>query len=164
MLGVSPKCVSSTKKRYEETGTVSDRSRSGRPRKLTSRDEKRLENTLHPSIKNSPLILILRVKGLAKKKGLESQTARCKQRLNWRVNDWFRVIFSDESNFEPLIVNQDFIRMSVKQGYRTVKVHPVSEDAFLTKALVYATFIQEELFGLSTSLPWKTTIYHLLNS
>ena len=39
MLGVSPKCVSSTKKRYEETGTVSDRSRSGRPRNLTFRDE-----------------------------------------------------------------------------------------------------------------------------
>ncbi|RNA23863.1 hypothetical protein BpHYR1_043282 [Brachionus plicatilis] len=36
---VSPKCVSSTKKRYEETGTVSDRSRSGRPRKLTLRDK-----------------------------------------------------------------------------------------------------------------------------
>ena len=39
MLGVSPKCVSSKIKRYEETGTVSDRSRSGRPRKLTFRDE-----------------------------------------------------------------------------------------------------------------------------
>ncbi|RMZ93390.1 disintegrin and metallo ase domain-containing 10-like [Brachionus plicatilis] len=35
LLGVSPKCVSSTKKRYEDTGSVSDRSRSGRPRKLT---------------------------------------------------------------------------------------------------------------------------------
>ena len=31
--------VSSTKKRYEETGPVSDRSRSGRPRKFTFRDE-----------------------------------------------------------------------------------------------------------------------------
>ena len=39
MLGVSQKCVYSKKKRYEETGTVSDRSRSGRPRKLTFRDE-----------------------------------------------------------------------------------------------------------------------------
>ncbi|RNA15727.1 hypothetical protein BpHYR1_021769 [Brachionus plicatilis] len=27
-MGVSPKCVSSTKKRYEETASVSDRSRS----------------------------------------------------------------------------------------------------------------------------------------
>ncbi|RNA31641.1 hypothetical protein BpHYR1_045906 [Brachionus plicatilis] len=39
LLGVFPKCVASTKKRYEETGTVSDRSRSGRPRKLTLRDK-----------------------------------------------------------------------------------------------------------------------------
>ncbi|RMZ97786.1 hypothetical protein BpHYR1_045716, partial [Brachionus plicatilis] len=39
LSGVSPKCVSSTKKRYEETGSVSDRSRSGRPWKLTLRDE-----------------------------------------------------------------------------------------------------------------------------
>ncbi|RNA42025.1 chitinase 4-like [Brachionus plicatilis] len=39
LLGVSPKSVSSTKKRYEETGSVSDRSRSGGPQKLTSRDE-----------------------------------------------------------------------------------------------------------------------------
>ncbi|RMZ97722.1 hypothetical protein BpHYR1_043629 [Brachionus plicatilis] len=39
LLGVSPKCVSSTKKRYEETGSVSDRNRSGKPRELTLRDE-----------------------------------------------------------------------------------------------------------------------------
>ncbi|RNA34249.1 hypothetical protein BpHYR1_007010 [Brachionus plicatilis] len=39
LLGISPKCVSSTKKRYEETGSVSDRSRSGIPWKLTLRDE-----------------------------------------------------------------------------------------------------------------------------
>ncbi|RNA03931.1 hypothetical protein BpHYR1_034044 [Brachionus plicatilis] len=39
LSGVSPKCGSSTKKRYEETGSVSDRSRSGRPWKLTLRDE-----------------------------------------------------------------------------------------------------------------------------
>ncbi|RNA08427.1 hypothetical protein BpHYR1_007925 [Brachionus plicatilis] len=39
LSGVSPKCGSSTKKRYEETGSVSDRSRSGRLWKLTLRDE-----------------------------------------------------------------------------------------------------------------------------
>ncbi|RNA39496.1 hypothetical protein BpHYR1_003305 [Brachionus plicatilis] len=50
LSGVSPKCVSSTKKRYEETGTVSDRSRSGRPRKLTLRDE----NYIFREIRNDP--------------------------------------------------------------------------------------------------------------
>ncbi|RNA40933.1 hypothetical protein BpHYR1_005645 [Brachionus plicatilis] len=41
LSGVSPKCVSSTKKRYEETSSVSDRSHSDR-----------LENILHIVIKN----------------------------------------------------------------------------------------------------------------
>ncbi|RMZ99116.1 hypothetical protein BpHYR1_007016, partial [Brachionus plicatilis] len=45
LLGVSPKYVSSTKKRYEETGSVSDRSRL-----------ERLEKILYLVIKNSPLI------------------------------------------------------------------------------------------------------------
>ncbi|RNA20083.1 hypothetical protein BpHYR1_036086 [Brachionus plicatilis] len=37
--------------------------------------------------------------------------------------------------FRSLIVNQDFIRSSVYQGYTTVEVQPVSWDAFLTKEL-----------------------------
>ncbi|RNA28541.1 hypothetical protein BpHYR1_020276 [Brachionus plicatilis] len=55
LLGVSPKCVSSTKKRYSETCTVSGRSPPGRPRKEIRKNP--------TSIKNTPLILILRLKG-----------------------------------------------------------------------------------------------------
>ncbi|RNA06764.1 transposase [Brachionus plicatilis] len=48
--GVSPKGDSSTKKRYEETGSVSDRSRFGRPRKLTFRNE----NYIFREIRKNP--------------------------------------------------------------------------------------------------------------
>ncbi|RNA39896.1 hypothetical protein BpHYR1_012502 [Brachionus plicatilis] len=52
LKGKFPKCVSSTKKRYEEIGTVYDRNRS-----------ERLEKTIDQAIKNSSLILMLRLKG-----------------------------------------------------------------------------------------------------
>ena len=96
LLGVSPKCVSSTKKRYEETGSVSDRSRSGRPRKLTFRDE----NYIFREIRKDPTssyqklatdfnsktqgvrISKYTIMRYLKKKGLESHTAVRKPLLN----------------------------------------------------------------------------------
>lgn len=150
LLGVSPKCVSSTKKRYEETGSVSDRSRSGRPRKLSFRDE----NYIFREIRKDPTLSYQKlatdfnsktqgvriskytVMRFLKKKGLESHTAVrkplltlkdrlkrykwCKQRLNWTVNDWSRVIFSDESNFE--VLNRKS-RVIVKR-FKNEKFHP----------------------------------------
>ncbi|CAF0915392.1 unnamed protein product [Brachionus calyciflorus] len=96
LLGVSPKCVSSTKKRYEETGTVSDRSRSG------------LES--HTAVRK-PLLTI---------KDRQKRYKWCKQRLNWTINDWSRVIFSDESNFEVFNRNS---RVIVKR-FKNEKFHP----------------------------------------
>jgi transposase len=57
LLGVSPKCVSATKQRYEETGSVGDRERSGRPRKLSYRDENYIfrEIRKNPTISNQKL-------------------------------------------------------------------------------------------------------------
>jgi hypothetical protein len=71
-----------------------------------------------------------------KQKGLESHLAArkplltvkdrlkryswCRQRLNWTVNDWSRVIFSDESNFE--VFNRKS-RVIVKR-FKNEKFHP----------------------------------------
>ncbi|RNA20479.1 hypothetical protein BpHYR1_002399 [Brachionus plicatilis] len=45
---------------------------------------------------------------------------------------------------------KSFTRSSVYQGYKTVEGQLVSGDTFPTKALVYATFIQDESINLST--------------
>ncbi|RNA14927.1 hypothetical protein BpHYR1_048485 [Brachionus plicatilis] len=72
--------------------------------------------------------------------------------------------YRDEFNLRSLIVNQEsFIRSSVYQAYKTMEVKPIFWDKFLTKAIVYATFKQDELINLSTLKPWKTIFYHLFN-
>ncbi|RNA16741.1 hypothetical protein BpHYR1_015960 [Brachionus plicatilis] len=90
LFGVSPKCVSSTKKRDEETGSVSDRSRSGRPRKLTFRDE----NYIFREIRKDPTSSYQK---LATDFNSKTQ-GRCKQRLNWKVNNWSRELKLDTIN------------------------------------------------------------------
>lgn len=44
----------------------------------------------------------------------------CKERLNWSINDWSRVVFSDESNFE--VLNRK-TRVMVKR-FKNEKYHP----------------------------------------
>ncbi|RNA37399.1 transposable element Tcb1 transposase [Brachionus plicatilis] len=106
LLGASPKCVSATKKRYSETGSVSDRSRPSSPRKLTFCDESciYIEEYRRDQLKE-----FFSKSGYIYRPHRSRLTARnleatfllwYKQKLNWTVNDWYKVMLSDESNFE----------------------------------------------------------------
>src|SRR5689334_22743653 len=94
-LQTTPKTVRSTVKKYEETGSVSDRPRSGRKRIFSESDEKKIVKKARKK-KKAPLIAkemgdrssartiqrILREKGLfsGKVKKIEKLTARHKER------------------------------------------------------------------------------------
>ncbi|CAF0957322.1 unnamed protein product, partial [Brachionus calyciflorus] len=118
------------------------------PRKLNLRDESYREIRKNPTLRYKNLAVDFNAKfsnvkvskatirRLLIKKGLESHTAVrkplltakdrikrykwCKQRLNCTVNDWRRVIFSDESNFE--VFNRKS-RVIVKK-FDNEKYHP----------------------------------------
>ncbi|CAF0818839.1 unnamed protein product [Brachionus calyciflorus] len=145
LVGVSQKCVSSIKKKHECTGQVSDFKRSGRPRKLNNLDEAYIfrEIRKYPSLSCNNLAVNFNTKftnvkvskatirRLILRKGLEYPMAFrkpmltvqdrikrykwCKQRLNWTANDWARVIFSDESNFEVFNHKARVKRFKVKR-------------------------------------------------
>lgn len=130
LVGVSEKCVRTTKKNLEKYGRPKESPRSGRPRKLTDRDEAYLFRQVrkYPTLSNRNIasdfnskfenIKISRetVRRVLSKKGIGTYTALkkplltvkdrlkrlkwCKERLNWSVAHWSSVIFSDESNFE----------------------------------------------------------------
>ncbi|CAF1079772.1 unnamed protein product [Brachionus calyciflorus] len=88
LVGVSPKCVSSIKKKHESTGQVSDLRRSGRPGKLNFRDESYIfrEIRKNPTLSYKNLAVDFnakfsnvkvskaKIRRLLIKKGLESHT------------------------------------------------------------------------------------------
>ncbi|RNA16644.1 transposable element Tcb1 transposase [Brachionus plicatilis] len=69
----------------------------------------RSESILQQALDSKPLILVLnfQIRILQLKKPLLTVLDRskrlkwCKERQRWTVNDWSKVVFSDESNFEP---------------------------------------------------------------
>ncbi len=116
-------------KKWNETGTVKDRRRSGRPPKTTEREDRHMELTVarHPktnathmaqrlvpgfckkSVSRWTVARRLRARGfkayVAKRKPLLSE-ANIKKRLawakvhaDWTVEDWKKVCFSDETPF-----------------------------------------------------------------
>ncbi|RNA24013.1 Homeodomain-like DNA binding domain-containing transcription [Brachionus plicatilis] len=113
LLGVSPKCVSSTEKRYEETSSVSNRSSSGRPWKLTLRDE----NYIFREIRKDPTSSYQK---LATDFNSKTQ-GWCNQRLNGTVNDYSRVIFRDESNFQVFNQRLSFERSCLVSAVKSLR-------------------------------------------
>ena len=130
LVGVSEKCVRTTRKNNDIHGTPKESTRPGRPRKLTYRDQNSLfiQVRKNPTISNKKLasefnskfknVKVSRetVRRFLASKGIGTYTALkkplltasdrikrlkwCKERLNWTVERWGMVIFSDESNFE----------------------------------------------------------------
>jgi transposase len=127
---VSECCVRNTIKNYELTGDVSHLPRTGRPQKLSYRDEhyiyrkvredpkisyRKLADDFNVSFSNQA-VSSTTVRRVLLKQKIESFVALrkplltvkdrvkrlkwCKERKYWTVEDWARVIFSDESNFE----------------------------------------------------------------
>lgn len=131
---VTPFCVATTIKNYENTGHIREKPRSGRPRISNSKEDNTLLKIARQNPRSSLRDLkpnwIIRPTGKEKTAskatisrrllefGLESRQAICKpmlsaadrkKRFKWcderkTYTDWSRVIFSDESNFQ--IVNR----------------------------------------------------------
>ena len=131
MFRVLQKCVRTTLKNFRETGSIKERSRSGRPQVTSDREKSLISRTF---LKESKLSLrrgtaicrtgltrgisysttrrVLKKKELTaslavKKQFLSIMDKRnrlkwCKERRNWSLDKWRSVIFTDESNFEVL--------------------------------------------------------------
>ncbi|XP_065654908.1 uncharacterized protein LOC136081514 [Hydra vulgaris] len=129
-LEISECSVRTTLKNYNEFGTVEDKSRSGRPKKMSERDENKaiMLARRNPNINIAEIASDLNtalgahqvsrstISKLLKKKLLKSYLATkkpllsikdrhkqrkwCKERAAWTVEQWRKVIFSDKSKFE----------------------------------------------------------------
>ena len=131
LLGVSEKCVRTTLRNFERSGSVKDSPRSGRPQVTTERQKRRIsllfdkkgklplrrgtvqvETMIGKPISPSTVRRILSRTKLdsyfAVKKPYLTITDKkkrlkwCKERQSWSAERWRHVIFSDESNFEVI--------------------------------------------------------------
>ncbi|CAF3398923.1 unnamed protein product [Rotaria socialis] len=130
-LIVSRCCVQNAIKKYKQLGRFDDLKHTGRPKKLSGREIRHLKrlfkgdsrlsaskiaSDLNTSLPKSITTRIIRryLKDLGfdyvvkiKKQWLsgrhrQQRIAWCKQYLNWKKDDWRKVIFSDESTFYVL--------------------------------------------------------------
>ena len=129
IVGVSEKCVRTTWKNYADSGDVADKSRSGRPKKFSEHVESYVVRIARKNPRFSTLdisrsvneakdkvISKMTVSRILRRNNLKSYTALrkpllrpldrirrrkwCRERILWQDQDWAKVIFSDESNFE----------------------------------------------------------------
>jgi transposase len=127
---VSETCVHTTIRNFLQRNDATDSPRCGRPRKITEQDERYIfrKSRQNPFLSNRNLAKEFNsinsgytvsretVRKILLSRGIGSYTAQrkpllrvtdrikrrkwCKERLNWSVEEWSRVIFSDESNFQ----------------------------------------------------------------
>ncbi|RNA33215.1 RNA-directed DNA polymerase from mobile element jockey-like [Brachionus plicatilis] len=132
LVGVSQKCVNTTRRNFQATSRVRNFGNCGRRPKLSNRDV----SYIFRLVRKNPTACFRQiaadfnskfkehkisgetVRRVLAKKGIESCSAVkkplltvsdmtkrykwCKERRNWTDKDWAKVIFSDESNFEML--------------------------------------------------------------
>lgn len=158
---ISQNTVSNILKRYRETGTHNVKSRSGRPPKTSDRTDNRIHRIAKtdPFVTSteiqrlmSPVLDSITTKTirnrLCKKFKLPARTPRrkpfisakarvkrlewCKAHVNWTIDQWKKVTFSDESTFLQFHQQHQYVRRpsgsnSIHERYtdKTVK-HPPS--------------------------------------
>jgi transposase len=117
------------KKKYQETGSVDNKPVSGRPRKLNDRQERSTvrkiltrecttavevqkslkvnedievsANTIRRTLKERGLVSrVKKKKPLLSKINIQKRLAFAKRHQNWTVEDWSKVVWSDESKFK----------------------------------------------------------------
>ena len=127
-LGCSQATISKLRRRFEETGSVRDRPRSGRPRITTPNQDRwivlqHLRDRFRPAsatARVTPGLRYLRISADTVRRRLRSQHLRarrpvrgpvlgnvqrrnrlrwCRQHLRWTRQQWNGVVFSDESRF-----------------------------------------------------------------
>ena len=128
ILGVSKSTVDYTCKRFNETHSVEDRKRSGRPPKLSRRDVRKLvmdskrnrrscsrELTAELNKKLLKKVVARSVRRILRKAGLRGYVARKKpfisaknrlarlkfarEHINWTSDDWAKVLWTDEKKY-----------------------------------------------------------------
>ena len=150
LVGVSEKCVRTSKKNLELVGSPIELPRPGRVSKLSEKDKsalfrevrkeptkslRNLASEFNDCLQNSS-VSYETVRKVLKAKGIGSYSATrkpmltvrdrlrrmkwCKERLNWPIEKWAKVMWSDESNYQ--VVNRK-CQITVKR-LRSEKYHP----------------------------------------
>ncbi|RNA10066.1 Transposable element Tc1 [Brachionus plicatilis] len=149
-----------TRKNNDIYGNPKESTRPGRPIKLTYRDQ----NSLFIQIRKNPTIsnknretvrrfLTSKREGTytALKKSLLTALDRikklqwCKERLNWRIERWGIIVFSDESNFEKNTTLDLWY-----QPYKVVVVPREYGDASALKVNDAVVYMRGELINMET--------------
>lgn len=153
-LNISKTCVENTVKRFREFGTVLERPRSGRPRKTSPRQDRKLINISRKDrnasssdiltkmktedasvdISVSTVSQRLRDRGMhsffALRKPLLNTLAQkrrqlwCRERKGWLKEAWRRVIFSDECRFELFPRRKVRVRRTATEKFLPACVAP----------------------------------------
>jgi Mn-dependent DtxR family transcriptional regulator len=160
-LKISKSTASRTLQRVQETGCYESRKRSGQPKKLDDRMLHKIRRlaTINPFISSAEIVSDLRTSGLrtpcarrirqvlhttlklpsrrpAKKPLLtpgqkQKRLEFCRQYEHWTVEEWSKVLWSDESTFEQFGVRKRHVRRPVGKRFdprytiKTMK-HPAS--------------------------------------
>jgi transposase len=138
MLGISRYSVQMIQKKYSQGFGLLDKPKSGRPTKLSLRmqrsiivnskkDPFKTAKQLSDEAKVSNIVSVDTVKRLLRHNNLNGRIATrkpalnhmdkkkrftwCKQRLQWSIDDWNKIIFSDESKIELYPRRQQFVRI-----------------------------------------------------
>jgi transposase len=128
-LEISKSCVKRAKDRHEETGSISHRPGTGRKRKTDEKTDRVIKRiavlnrrksirALHSEVRRSNIDISLGTlcnrlnemkfestptikRQLLTRKHKQKRVEFCRKYRDWTLEDWSRVIFSDESNFRP---------------------------------------------------------------
>ncbi|CAF1408078.1 unnamed protein product [Adineta ricciae] len=101
-VGVSRASVQRSLERYDETGGFQDRSRSGRPKKFNDRNIRKpiCRRTVINYLQKFGYEYKVKIeKPYLSKQHRNGRLQWCLEHSNWTVDDWKKVLFSDESTF-----------------------------------------------------------------
>lgn len=152
MVGVSTRAVFATLKRYQTRGTVEDAPRSGRPRVTSSLEDQRIlrmarrypfrgskvikregrlpcsERTVRRRLADGGLPRrVARHKPLLNPHHIAARLQWCRDRLNWTLNEWKQVIWSNERTFRLGKYGRVWVSRPVGRAYHPKYTNP-SED------------------------------------
>jgi transposase len=163
-LGITRATVQSILRKYNQTGTVENLSRSGRPQKLNARDLRFLDRivtkgaesrrtpveniraTLNKDVSTKTIRRAMKkigisyhpaaIKPFVSKVNAKKRLDWCKEHLNWSVEDWSKVVWTDECSVEVQRSSKhamvwrksgermktDCLQPSLKSGRRTIMI------------------------------------------
>ena len=183
-MGCSKTAVHSAIKKFETEGVFSDFKKTGRPRKTSKRDDNLMKlivkrsptssckkiqaNLLRKGCKVSLSTVSRRLskefdlKSYKPAKKPKLTSAMKKKRLdfarryqNWTVDDWKKVLFSDESTFQQFTSRKQHVRRPVGERYNEKFTIPTMKHP--PSIMVWGAFSQNGTAGLYF-LPQKTTM------